>query len=128
MNPIPNQRRRTGSLQIDALVALGLVSAVVLPLGFGVLANQRLMRQTYQRAVAMELVDGEMEVLASGGLHAVPLGTREIRMSAHAATNLPPGKFVLTRTERTCRLEWVPLNPPREVPFAREIAIAGGVR
>ena len=29
MNPIPNQRRRTGSLQIDALVALGLVSAVV---------------------------------------------------------------------------------------------------
>jgi hypothetical protein len=124
----PARTARAGSLQMDALVAMGLVVALVLPMGFGVMANQRLMRQTYQRAVAMELIDGELEVLASGDPRAVPLGTRELRIAANAATNLPPGKFVLTRSERACRLEWIPADFRRSVPFAREIAMGGGLR
>ncbi|KAB2671559.1 MAG: hypothetical protein DVB31_04540 [Verrucomicrobia bacterium] len=113
---------------MDALVALGLVVVLILPMGFGAVANQRLMRQTYQRAVVMELIDGELEVLASGDPQRAPVGVREIRMGGYAATNLPSGKFLLTRTDRTCRIEWVPTDTRHAVPFAREIAMKGGAR
>ena len=113
---------------MDALVALALLSAVVLPMGFGVIGNQRMLRQTYHRAVAMELIDGELEVLASGDWRAVAIGTREVQMTGHAATNLPPGKFVLTRSEKSCRIEWVPADRRNVVSYAREIAVRGGVR
>ena len=121
-------RGKAGTLQMDAVVALALLSAVVLPMGFGVVGNQRLLRHTHHRAVAMELIDGELEVLASGDWRAVAIGTREVRMTGHAATNLPPGKFVLTRSEASCRIAWVPADTRTVVPCAREITVRGGSR
>jgi hypothetical protein len=122
-----NQAKR-GSLQIDAIVALALLSAVVLPMGFGFVGNQRMLRHTHHRAVAMELIDGELEVLASGDWRAVPVGTREVRMTGRAAANLPPGRFVLTRSDKNCRIEWIPVDTRNDVRFAREIPVTGGSR
>lgn len=54
----------------------------------------------------MEIVDGEMEILVAGEWRAYPEGTHEYNVSARAASNLPRGKFVLTRTGNRLRLEW----------------------
>jgi hypothetical protein len=120
------ERQRRGSLQMDCLVALGLLMTVVLPLAYGFLHSQRLMRQTYQRAVVVELIDGELEVLARGEWRAFPLGTVDYPLRGGALTNVPPGRFILTRTAQLCRLDWQPADARQHVPFGREIALKGG--
>lgn len=102
----PRSRQR-GALQADVLVAMALIGAALIPLGASVRSEQRMLRSHYQRAVAMELVDGEMEILVAGEWRAWPEGTQAYPVKAGAAKNLPPGKFTLTRTGRTLRLEWM---------------------
>jgi len=60
------------------------------------------------RAVAMEIVDGEMEVLAAGEWRAYPAGSHDYQVRAGALTNLPPGRFLLTIQPPKVRLEWRP--------------------
>ena len=59
-------------------------------------SERRLARAYYQRAVAMEIVDGEMEVLLAGEWRDFPPGTQDYRVHCGAATNLPPGRFILS--------------------------------
>ena len=93
---------------IEVMVALGVLMAVVTPLVFTILQDQRQARDLYLRAVVMEIVDGEMEVLAAGAWREHELGPHEYSINANSATNLPPGKFIFTRTEKNIRLEWRP--------------------
>ena len=93
---------------IEVMVALGILMAVVIPLVFTILQDQRQAHDLYLRAVVMEIVDGEMEVLAAGAWREHELGPREYSINANSATNLPPGKFIFTRTEKNIRLEWRP--------------------
>ena len=126
VNRIPRSGRRRGQLQIDCLVALGLIMTVVLPLGYGFLHSQRLMRQTYQRALVTELIDGELEVLAAGEWRNQAMGMHEYPMRGGALTNVPAGRWLLTRNDRVCRLEWQPTDPRQHLPFAREFPVEIG--
>jgi hypothetical protein len=101
-------RRRCGSLMVELLVAVALVIGVLLPLAYSFVSERRLTRAYYQRAVAMEIVDGEMEVLQAGQWRAFPPGTHDYRVNAGAATNLPPGRFTLTVQPDKVRLRWQP--------------------
>ena len=96
--------------------------AVVTPLVFTILQDQRQARDLYLRAVVMEIVDGEMEVLAAGAWREHELGPREYSINANSATNLPPGKFIFTRTEKNIRLEWRPQDEfaGRRIKVTRE--------
>jgi hypothetical protein len=47
-----------------------------------------------------------MEILAAGEWRAYPEGSQPYTVHARAATNLPPGKFQLTRAGNHLRLEW----------------------
>ena len=79
------------------------------------------MRAHYHRAVALELVDGEMEVLAAGEGERYPDGIHDYRVNADSVTNLPPGRFQLTRAGRHLRLEWIPKEKGRKV--LREVCL-----
>ena len=68
----------------------------------------------------MEIVDGEMETLLAGEWRAFPAGTHEYRIDAGAATNLPPGRFLLTIADRHVRLEWRPAWKHSGGPIVRE--------
>ena len=61
----------------------------------------------YHRAVAMEVVDGEMEILRAGEWRAFQEGAQSYSVNNPSATNLPPGRFVLTRQDRHLRLQWL---------------------
>ena len=100
-------RRIRGSLMVELLVAMALMTGALLPLAYSLASERRLARATYQRAVAMEIVDGEIEVLAAGEWRVFSPGTQPYSGHAVAATNLPPGKFLITVGSDKLRLEWM---------------------
>ncbi len=99
---------QAGFLMVEFLVALALVGAVLLPFAYSFAAERRIALASYLRAVAMEIVDGEMETLAAGEWRAFPTGTHDYSVRAGAATNLPPGRFTLTVQPGLVRLRWQP--------------------
>lgn len=104
----PGRLRRCGALMVELLVALAILTGVLLPLAYSLAAERRLARACYQRAVAMEIVDGEMEALLAGEWRAFGPGTHEYQVRAGAATNLPTGRFTLSVQPGKLRLVWQP--------------------
>src|SRR6478735_6322237 len=90
-----HRARERAALTTELLVAMVLLTAAVFPLAYSFATEKRLARTYYQRAVAVEIVDGEMERLLAGAWHAYKAGVQEYTVRALAATNLPPGKFEL---------------------------------
>lgn len=118
-------RRSTesGSLMIELMTALGILMAGILPLSYVYVREQRAVRSYYWRAVAMEIVDSEMEVLAAGEWQAFTVGAQSYPVRAVAARNLPPGRFQLTRTGQRLRLEWLPAKPGTGGVVVREVTL-----
>jgi len=101
-------RRRAGFLTADLVVALGLLTLAVIPIAYGFQRELRLAQAAYVRAIAMEIVDGEMERLRHGAARTYADGRHPYPVLARAAANLPPGEFVLIRSGNDLRLEWNP--------------------
>ena len=122
---LPSSRRvrKRGSLLIELLVAMALLTSVLLPIAYSVASEKRLARAAYQRVVAMEIVDGEIEILAAGHWRAYAAGTQEYAVHAGAATNLPPGRFLLSIQPAQLRLEWRPTAPMHGGAVVREVVI-----
>jgi hypothetical protein len=117
-----NSRQR-GALIFEVLMAMTILIIAVLPLGFTLTADAGLFRVTYQRAVAMEIVDGEIEILAAGGWHDIPEGSHPYSVHANAAANLPPGRFRVTRAGNHLRLEWSAAKKSGIGPVVREVTV-----
>src|SRR2546423_1457842 len=107
INPSPKRLRR-GILMLDLAIALGLLAVAITPVAISFAHETRLMQAEIHRAVAMEIVDGEAEVLAAGDWKHFPEGTQDYPVRLKAAAKLPEGKFQLTRTGNHLRLEWKP--------------------
>jgi hypothetical protein len=106
---------------------LFLAMAVFLVGFFGVayLASRemKLARAYYYDAIAMSLVDGELEVLAAGAWRSLPEGESTYSSKAPATRSLPPGRFLATRTPEVIRLEWLPAGKGRGRHIIREFAL-----
>jgi hypothetical protein len=103
-----DSRSRRGFLMVDAVVAMAILSLAIIPLGFSFARERQVLKIEYQRGVANEIVDGEMEILAAGAWKAFPDGAQSYTVRANAAAKLPPGHFQLTKTGSHLRLEWGP--------------------
>ncbi len=108
----PKGRRRAGPrrgyLEVDLVVALAILMLAVLPVGYSVLQERKLTRAYYSRAVAMEIVDGEFEVLRAGAWRRFEEGSHSYQPHAESASQLPSGRFTLTVTGEQLRLVWQP--------------------
>jgi hypothetical protein len=104
----PTRRREVAMLMTELMVAIAFLSIAVLPLAFSFAKEHQYLRNCYQRAVAMELVDGEMELLVAGEWRQYPNGQHVLKPTDTAVVNLPPGKLQLTVKEKHLRLEWQP--------------------
>lgn len=113
-------RRCQGALTTDLLVAISILLLTIGPVLVSFLSEQRLARAYYHRAVAMEIVDGELEVLAAGGWRAFTVGSHLYRPRAETVSSLPPGRFLLTLAEDRVRLEWIPEQRRRGGLVVRE--------
>ena len=93
-------------LMVEMTMAMAILVIAIFPLAYSTHQEARYFRATYQRAIAMEIVDGEMEILVAGEWRTLPEGTQPWPVSARAVQNLPPGQFLFTRTGNHLRLEW----------------------
>ena len=116
-------RRQRGSLTAEVAVALAVMLTVLLPFAAKLAQDRVEGRKLYQRAIAIQIVDGEMEVLAAGGWREFAIGEHPYTVNAGAAINLPEGKFVLTRTAESLRLEWQPDARFNQKPVMREMTL-----
>ena len=115
--------RTEAFLMADLLVGIFLLSVAVVPLAFSFVQDAKLLRQDYARAVVMEIVDGEAEILAAGEWKIFPEGTHPYLVHCAAARQLPPGDFRLTRTGGRMRLEWKPTERAGLGSMVREYTI-----
>lgn len=118
-----NPARQRGALITELLVALALLVGLLLPIAYSFVSERKLVRACYQRAVAMEIVDGEMEALVAGEWRAFTPGTHQYRVHAGAVTNLPPGQFLLTVETGKVRLQWQPAVKHHGGPVTREAMV-----
>jgi hypothetical protein len=102
----PVAGRERGMLMADLFVAMAIFAVAIMPLAFSYVRETRLLRAEYFRGVAMEIVDGEMEILVAGEWRNLPEGSQPYAVHAGAAANLPPGRFQLIKTGKHLRLEW----------------------
>jgi hypothetical protein len=99
-------RSKCGFLEVDLMIGLAILALAVIPLGFSFAHERQALRREYFRSVAVEIVDGEMEILAAGDWKSFPDGTQAYMVHANAAGHLPPGHFQLTKTGNHLRLDW----------------------
>ena len=114
---------RAGWLVIDLAIAALILALATLPLAFSFNSEQKLLRANYNRVIAMEIVDGEMEILRAGGWRDILAAERDYATTARAATNLPAGKFVTTRGAERLRLEWRPAKRAKGGLVFREMTL-----
>lgn len=100
--------RQRGLLMTELMIAMAILLVAIIPVGYSFVNEQKLARASYIRAVAMEIVDGELEVLAAGEWRHQPEGRQPFSARANSVLNLPKGGFVLTRKNDQLRLEWIP--------------------
>jgi hypothetical protein len=92
----------------DLLVAMAFLCLALIPLATSFTQERRILLSSYQRAIAMEIVDGEMELIAAGDWRSYSNGVHQLTPRGNAATNLPPGKLQLTVAGKHFSLEWQP--------------------
>jgi hypothetical protein len=116
-------RRQRGFMMADLFVGMAILAIAILPLAFSYVKETRLLRAEYFHGVAMEIVDGEMEILAAGDWRNFPEGAQPYTVHARAAASLPPGHFQLTKTGQRLRLEWATERRQGIRPVVREVAV-----
>jgi hypothetical protein len=99
---------KQGMALVELLVAMGILVLVMIPVSLSFIGERREFGIYYHRAIALEVVDGEMEILRAGEWRAFKEGAQSYTVNNPSATNLPPGRFVLTRQDRHLRLQWLP--------------------
>lgn len=103
-----NRWKEGGMLELDLVIALAILALAIIPLAFSFANERKALRADYCRAVANEIVDGEMEVLAAGAWKQLPDGTGAYTVHCKAAENLPAGQFELTKNGKHLQLQWIP--------------------
>ena len=108
---------------LELVMAIGIIVAVLIVVAYGFYHEQRVCRAYYYRAVAMETVDGEMEILAAGEWKTYAKGAHVYKPRSEAVSNLPAGAFVLDIKDKTVRLEWMTTGAGKGGSVVREVSI-----
>jgi len=104
--PGGGRRERGYFLMTDLIVGMAILTIAIMPLAYSFIHDRQLLRAEYYRSVAVEVADGEMEILAAGAWRDLPDGQQVYTVHANAVAHLPPGHFQLTKTGKHLRLEW----------------------
>lgn len=124
MNPTSKAAsRQSGALMTELMIAMAILAVVLFPLAFCFAQERTFLRSCYNRAVATEIVDGEVEVLLAGEWKSFKEGAQDYAPQGLAVTNLPSSKFRLTVIGRRLRLEWLPSEKDQGGRVIREVTI-----
>ena len=100
--------KRSAFLQLDVAIAITVLALVFIPLSVSSSGDLDLARRHYFEAVALQLIDGEMDVLLAGERRKYTPGEHRIKPVGESVQNLPEGEFVLSVQDEKLTLTWVP--------------------
>jgi hypothetical protein len=115
--------RQHGLLMTEVMIGLAIIGMAIFPLAYSFAQESKYLRRCYERAVAMEIVDGEMEIIRAGGWRSFTNGVQTLKTTARSVTNLPPGELRLILTEKHVRLEWLPAETSPGSRVVREATL-----
>ena len=115
--------KERGALITELMVAMAILAIAMFPLAFSFAQEAKFLRSCYNRAIATEIVDGEVEVLLAGEWRTFKEGAQDYAPHARAVTNLASGEFQLTITNRRVRLEWLPSEKDQGGKVVREVTV-----
>jgi len=110
-----------GAMIVELLVAMAIIIIAMFPLAYTFLQERKLAYRAVQRAVALEIVDGEMEILAAGEWKSFSHGQQPYPLHAESQRSLPAGNAILTITGKRLRLEWAPKIQHSTMAVVREV-------
>ena len=116
-------RLESAMVSLELVGAIALLGAALIPLAFSFRVEQKACRGYYYRAVALELVDGEMEILKAGEWRNYAQGDQDYPIKSSALAKFPPGRFQLNVSSNKIRLEWLPAKPGMGGRVIREAAL-----
>jgi hypothetical protein len=114
------RRRESAMLSTDLIIGMAILVVAIMPLAFSFAQEGKLFRQSYQKAAAMELIDGEMEILVAGEWRNFHEGSSPYELHGSSTRNLPPGRTLLTINGKNIRLEWLPEKENAATKVVRE--------
>jgi hypothetical protein len=114
---------RRAAIVTECLIAIAILGIAMIPLSYSFVHEAKLCRAYYYRALALEIIDGEMEALIAGEAKAWPAGEHPYPVLAASATNLPPGNFTFRRDDDRLRLEWMPKSRNQGGKVTREVRL-----
>lgn len=117
-------RSRHGFASMDLFLAMAIFLFGFFSVAYLSTRELKLARSGYYDAIAIALVDGELEVLAAGAWVTLPEGQSPYRSKSPTMESLPPGVFRATRTTGFIRLEWIPAGKGNGRHIVREVAFA----
>jgi hypothetical protein len=120
---LTSSQRKSGAITTELIVAMSILAVAMIPLTYSFVQEQKLCRAYYYRAVVMEILDGELEVIVAGEWRSFKEGSHAYRVSSDAAHNLPAGHFALTLVKDTAKLEWLPEKPGSGKSVSREARV-----
>lgn len=123
MKPSSTKNSLKGFLQLDLIAGLAILTIAIIPVGFSFARERTALKIEYQRAVINELVDGEMEILASGAAKEMPDVTQTLTIQSKAISRLPAGHFQFTKQGSHLRLVWQAYEKCGISPIARETTL-----
>jgi len=115
--------RESGVVTLELVVAIGIMVTALMAIAYSYHSERQMLLATYHRAVAVEAVDGEMEVLLAGEWRSWAEGEHDYKLAGDAPAALPAGRCTLTIGGGRVRLEWRPSGPRSGGAVAREARV-----
>ena len=99
---------------------MAIIALATMPLAYSFFQEQQVLKTSYQKALVIELIDGEMEILMAGEWRTFNEGPQPFVLHGRAVANLPAGSAQLTVTGQKLRLEWTQANGKTATRVIRE--------
>ena len=119
--PRPRSMRCLAFIQLDIALAIVILGLIFIPLSVTSSAKLDLARRHHFKAVALNLIDGEIDVLLAGEIKKYKPGESLITPPGEAVGSLPKGEFILTLNDKIFKLEWVPEKSTKWGRVQREV-------
>lgn len=115
------RKTKKGVLLTEMIVAISVLVILTSVLVPKILSDKQALRDLYYRSVAMEILDGEMEILLSGEWQNYKEGITNFTPRANALKILPKGIWRISLSNQSIKLEWIPHYNKRKLYIAREV-------
>ena len=121
LRPTPRAAKRLAFVQLDVALAVSILLLVFIP--FSVTSSSKLDLARRQHFVALQMIDGELDVLMAGERQKFSPGEHKITPPGEAVKTLPVGEFILTVEEKQLTVAWVPEKEAKWGRVEREVIL-----